>query len=214
MDRKHEEAQAEVLWSFIQQLRERDDELVRGLDGLSPEAAAELAALLQTARDVSVALQLESRPSESAAARVREAVAARAAQPPKRSRKTRRVASALRLGRQALACGRAGRGPDRRGGARREGCPARMPLEAIPQSGIAALSHEAARRDLPLLAGGKLCTCRNARRVLAPGSLRRVLPSVPKRMMGRTSRGSDFELRQLTWASKPVTVPVAPGRTD
>ena len=211
MDRKHEEAQAQVLWAFIQQLRERDDELVRGLDGLSPEVATELAGLLRTARDVSVALQLEGHASEGAATRVREAIAARAAQPPRRNRRLFEWLPRFDWGRKlSLAGGLAA--ALLAGVALGRGVPGPDPLER-PAPGIAALSHDAARRDIPRLVAGKL----------GPAEARAVLWHLAhcdecfrqyQGMMGQASRLPHDGPQQFTLANWPVTGDLMFGRTD
>lgn len=154
MERKHEEAQATVLWAFIQQLRERDIELVKGLDGLTPEVATELAGLLQTARDVSVALQLDPSPAGSAAERVSAAIAARSVVPLRRRRTMREWLLQLEWGRR-LAFAGALAVAVLIGGVVGRGAPGSDPL-ARPANGIAALTHEAVRREMPLLAKGEL----------------------------------------------------------
>jgi len=162
VERRKEETLAAALWSFIQRLREQEDPLAAGLDGLTPADAAELAALFRTAEDLRVALDAPAEISVwtgTAAARVRAAIdrrrQAQAGRAPGRRApwwqsliplSTVRygwavaVVAALAVG---VVAGRQVPAPD--------------PL-THPPAAVAALTHEQARARVPLLMAGKLST--------------------------------------------------------
>ncbi len=82
MKQERETALAAALWAFIEQVRERDRAIARGLDGLTPAELEEMAALLRTAADVPGALETRESPRpEAAERRVNAAIAARGSEP-------------------------------------------------------------------------------------------------------------------------------------
>jgi len=159
VERRKEEVLAAALWSFIQRLREAEDPLAAGLDGLTPADAAELAALFRTAEDLHLALDAPAEVSvgtATAAERVHAAIARRQAQA--RRAPGRRVpwwrswiliwtarygwavavAAALAVG---VVAGSQVPSPD--------------PL-THPPAAVAALTHAQTRARVPLLIAGSL----------------------------------------------------------
>jgi hypothetical protein len=157
VERRKEETLAAALWSFIQRLRETEDPLAAGLDGLTPADAAELAVLFRTAEDLRRALDAPAEVSVGTAAeRVRAAIARRQVQgrraPGRRAPWWQRgmpirtarygwavaVAAALAVG---VVAGRQ--------------LPASDPL-THPPAAVAALTHAQTCARVPLLIAGRL----------------------------------------------------------